>query len=377
MARQWLKRRRCGGVAVLLLGALFLALFTSENPLPARDEAKPAALPPDLAKVPGDALLVVSGRVADLWNNDLNKPVRQKLAKEVAEGTRDFEKQFGLSMDQVERMTLVVLDVSGGEPLLFLYTSKPYDRDKVIAGDKTKEEKYKGQTFYVKGTKPAIYPLDERTLVYSKPDDIRGFIDHPAKSDANMTKALRLAAAKHSVVCALNVKAFNDAVGDKLPGETEPFKPLLQALFGTLTVDLGAESRADVKLTFAAEKDAKAALEPARTGLDLARAGMAHGLDELSKHKDMGQLIELVKQFEGALRAVEAKQEGSTLQASAHLKLDPAKTGLVLVEGVQKVRAGGRASAVAEQLEADRSGHAQLSQHDESISGAGHLRQER
>jgi hypothetical protein len=174
--------------------------------------------------------------------------------------------------------------------------------------------------------------------VYGGPNDIRAFIDHPAKSDANMARALRLAAGKHSVVCALNVKAFNDAVGDKLPGETEPFKPLLQAHFGTLMVDLGAESRADVKLTFANEKDAKAALQPARTGLDLARAGMAHGLNELSKHKDMGQLIELFKHFQEALKAVEAKREGATLLASAHVKLDPVKTGLVLVEGVRKAR---------------------------------------
>ena len=96
-------------------------------------------------------------------------------------------------------------------------------------------------------------------------------IDHPApKTEGNLAGAVHLAAGKHSAVFALNVKAVNDAVGERLPGEAEPFKPLLQALHGTLTMDVGAETRADVKLTFASAKDAKAAVKPAGTGLDLA-----------------------------------------------------------------------------------------------------------
>src|SRR5262249_25904905 len=126
MVRKYLSRWCGTGAVAVLLGALLVVLLTSETLLPADQEAKTPALPSDLAKIPGDAVFLVSGRIADLWNSDLNKPVRQKLAKEMNEGARDFEKKFGLPVDQVERMTMVVLDESGrGEPLLFVRTIKP------------------------------------------------------------------------------------------------------------------------------------------------------------------------------------------------------------------------------------------------------------
>ena len=83
-----------------------------------------------MAKIPSDAILLASGRIADLWNSDVNKSVRQKLAKEMKEGAREFEKKFGLPLDQVERMTLVIMDAppSREDPLLFVRTTKPYDR---------------------------------------------------------------------------------------------------------------------------------------------------------------------------------------------------------------------------------------------------------
>jgi hypothetical protein len=339
MVTKCLSRWRGVVAAAVLLGALLAVLFTSETPLPAREEAKTTALPPDLAKVPSDAVFVLSGRVADLWNSEFTKFVREKLTKE-KDALGEFEKKFGLPLDQVERMTMAVLGPIGPtEPLVFVGTTKAYDRDKVIAaGEKGMEEKHKGQTFYVKGKDWAVYPLGDRALVYGTPGEIRGLIDSPAKNDGNLAAALRLAADKHSAVFALNVKAVNDTVGDKLPGEVEPFKPLLQAHYGTLTMDLGTESRADVKLTFATEKDAKEGLKPARNGLDLARAGLERGVAELSKQKEMTKFVELLKQVQEALKTTQVEQEGKTLQASARLKVDAANVGLVLIEAVQKVR---------------------------------------
>ncbi|HEY7427397.1 MAG TPA: DUF1559 domain-containing protein [Gemmataceae bacterium] len=338
----WSRWRGVGAV-VVLLGALLTALLTSETPLPAREEAKTPALPSDLAKVPSDAVFILSGRVADLWNSDLAKPVRQKLAKEIGEETHKSEERFGLRLDQVERFTMVIMKLEGPReeiyPRFFVGTTKAYDRDKVIAaGEKAKEEKYKEQTFYVKGKDWAVYPLDERALVYSTPSGIRAFLDEPAKSDGNLAGALRLAAGKHSAVCGLNVKAFKDATGNELPGEVEPFKPLLQALHGTLTVDVGAESRANVKLTFATEKDAKEALKPARTGLDLARAGFEGGVKALSKQKEIAKFVELLKQVQEALKTTQVEKEGKNLQASVRLKVDVASGGLALIEAVQRAR---------------------------------------
>ncbi len=333
-------RWRAGVVAAALLGALLLALLSTENSLPADEQSKPAALPPDLAKIPSDAIFLASLRFADLWNSEMTKPVRQKLAKEINKGAEEFTKKFGLEPDQVERFTAVFLNIKGpAEPLLFVGTTKAYDRDKVIAAPKkSKEEKYKGQIFYVKRDDFAVYLLGERALVYGTPNEIRGLIDNPAKSDGNLGAALRLAAGKHSAVVALNVKAVNDEVGEQLPGEVEPFKPLLKALHGTLTVDVSEELRADVKLTFANENQAKAAVDPSRTGLDLIRTGLERGVEELGKEKDMSKFVELLKQLQESLKAVQVEQKGNTLQASAHHKVDVATIGVVLMEAVQKVR---------------------------------------
>jgi hypothetical protein len=322
----------------MLLAALLLALLSTENSGPA-EEAKTAALPPDLAKIPSDAVFIASGRVADLWDNDINKSVRQKLGKEMNEAAGEFEKRFGLPMDQVERLSLVILQIQGPpEPLFFVGTTKEYNRDNVLSAVAArKQEKYNQQTYYVRGEDWAVYPLGARALAYGSARAIRELIDRPSKSDGNLASALQLAAGKHSAVYAMNVKAFNETVGDKLPGETEPFKPLLQALYGTLTVDLGAETRAEIKLTFASEKDAQAAVMPAGNGLDLARAGLDRAVEDLTQ-KEMRKFVELLKQVQESLKATRVEQQGKALKAAAQLKVDMNTVGLVLAEAVQKIR---------------------------------------
>ncbi len=329
---------RGSGVACVLLGAFLLALLMADNTLPAREDAKPASLPSDLAKIPSDAAFLQSMRIADLWDDELVKPIRQKLVKEFGEAIRDVEKKYGLSADRVERLTLVILDPQpGGSELMFVHTTKPFDHTKVLA-DK-KEQKYKEQTFYSADKEFAVYPLDDQSLVYGTPKAIHGLIDHPTpKMEGNLAAALRLAAGKHSVVYGANVKAFNDALGDKLPGEVEPFKPLLEAISGTLTVDVGEQIRIAAKLTFPTEKDATAGVKPLKSGQDLAVGVIDQGMKELAKQKEMAKIVALLKQAQGALKAAKIEQEGKTLQASAHLKIDVATVGDVALESVRKVR---------------------------------------
>ncbi len=338
MATTAVTRWRNGGVAAVLFSALLWTLLTAGNSVPA---PVPVTLPADLAKVPSDAVFLASIRLADLWNGDFSRSVRQKYDKEINEGaSREFENKFGVPINQVERLTLVGLKViAPAELLFFVGTVKAYDRDRVIAaGGEGKEEKYNGQTFYVKGKDWAVYPLDKRALVYGKPGDIRGLIDHPAKKDGNLAAALRLAAGKHGEVYAVNVKAINTAFGARLPGEAASFKPLLKAQYGTLTVDMDKEVRADVQLMFAGDKDAKAAVEPASAALDLARTGLQRAVDELSKEKEMSGVIGLLKQLDESLTGVQVQQRGKALQASVVVKGDVAHMGVQLVETVQKVR---------------------------------------
>ncbi|HWG41818.1 MAG TPA: DUF1559 domain-containing protein [Gemmataceae bacterium] len=346
MVMQWLKRWRAGGVATVLISTFLLVLFTTENELPAREEAKPAALPSDLAKVPSDGFFLLSVRIADLWDSELAKPVHQKLAKDLKEGGREFEKRFGLPLEHVERLTIVIVDppTSPSEPLFVVRTTKPHSPDKVLkqadGGKKAKEQKYKGQTFYDVDNDWSFCPIDDRSMVYSKGTQaIRALIDYPMpKTAGNLAGALRLATGKHSMVYGVNIKAFNDAVGDKLP-PLEPFKPLLQATSGTLSVDLAEQSRAVLKLNFLTDKDAKAGIKPLKSGQDLVVGAIDRSMSELAKQKESAKIVDLVKQVRAALKASKIEQEGKTLQASANLKIDVATVGVALLEAVQKTRA--------------------------------------
>jgi hypothetical protein len=98
------------------------------------------------------------------------------------------------------------------------------------------------------------------------------------------------------------------------------------------------EIRADVRLIFAGDKDAKAAVEPARAAVDLACTGLQRGVDELNKQEEMSRFTGLLKQLHQSLAAFQVKQRGKALQASVLLKVDVANLGVQLVEAVQKVR---------------------------------------
>jgi hypothetical protein len=340
MIVNWLNRWRVGGVAAVLTGAFLAALLTTESTLPAREDVKPAALPSDLAKIPSDGIFFVSVRIADLWESELGKPVRQKLAKEIGEPEQAFEKYFGLPLKQVERLTLFALDPMGGEPLLFMHSAQAYDRAKILATHKNvQEQKYKDQTFYSDDKDWAVALLDDRSLVFGPPNSIKGLIDHPMpKAGGDLAGALGAAAGKHSLTVGLNVKGFNDAVGERLPAEVEPFKPLLQALSGTLTVDVAEQSRIAASLIFPDEKKAEAGLPPFKSGRDLAVAAIDQGVEQMVQQKGMEKFIELVKQLQAALKAAKIEQNGKTLQASAGLRVDVSTVGVVFLEAVQKVR---------------------------------------
>lgn len=352
--RAW-SRWRIGGAAGVLLGALLLAVLTTENALPADDEAKAAALPSDLAKIPSDGMLAASARIADLWTGDIFKSVRAKYEKEIDEVPKFFVARFGLSLEQVERMTVVMLlDTvpAHEEPLFFTRTIAPYDLAKILAAYKNvKAKKHKNETIYVGDKDWAVYPLDDRSLVYGQFNEIHTLIDRPQpKTPGPLAGMLRLAAGKHSQVLGMNVKKFNDEIGEKLPGEIEPFRPLLQAQSGTIVADLGKQSRLETALHFETDKDAKEAIKPGQTGLTLLRAGLERGIVALGKEKDAKSVLQLLKRFQEPLKATRIDQKGATLHAAIAVEIDPAGAGPMFVESVQKMRESAARSLRANNL---------------------------
>ncbi|MGH7225685.1 MAG: DUF1559 domain-containing protein, partial [Gemmataceae bacterium] len=343
MAMKALTRWGVGGAGCVLVGTLLLALLNGENSLPADDKAKVPALPADLAKIPSDSMILYSVRVAELWNGDIVKSVRGKH-KVIDQAAHEFEKQFGLSFEQVERLSVSILGPvpsNRHEPVWIMRTIKPYDQAKVLAAyAKLKPEKYKGKTLYV-SRKWAVYPLDERMVVYSEfASELRNLIDRPRPKDKGaLADALERAAEKHTLVFGLNLKEYDDLGHLKqLPPGAEPFRPLAVARWVTLFADVGAESRLTATFHFANEKDAKAALPTAHSALELARASVDGGIKTLSKEKDMTDLVSLLKQFQTPLKTAKIDRKGETLHASLRAKIDPAVAGLVLVQSMRKQR---------------------------------------
>src|SRR5262249_15512732 len=101
---------RWGGISGVVLCAGLLAWLAGRAELSAQDQpASPqkAALPPDLERVPADAAFLVSVRVADVWNSDPVKALREQKAQELAEGSKAFVKEVGVEPGEMERATLV------------------------------------------------------------------------------------------------------------------------------------------------------------------------------------------------------------------------------------------------------------------------------
>src|SRR5205807_5967566 len=89
---------------VLLLGLAVVAV-SRESTGRAADEG---GLPSDLARVAPDSFFVGSVRVADIWNSGAAKGVRDQAQQSLPELFQEFEKQLGVGVPDIERITMVV-----------------------------------------------------------------------------------------------------------------------------------------------------------------------------------------------------------------------------------------------------------------------------
>jgi hypothetical protein len=311
----------------------------------ARDEkadAPPAALPADLARVPADSIGLASVRLAELLNGDLVKPVlsNKEMGKEIENALTEAEKNLGVPLAEVERITAVLPAIAqGAEPLVFVATTKPYDKKKVLAALGDKEEKHKGQVYYVKDDRHALFLLGERAFAFGARTDVQQLLDRPAAAKAGpITPALRLAAGKHLAVLAVYPTPIGDLVGDQLPPEGEPFKPLLKAKLATATFDLADEARLSLRVTFSDEAGAKAGVKSVQVGQQLAKQLLGQGIKQLESLAGSKNIVEMLKQVDKAVTSAPVKQDGNAVTATASLKLDMTTVGVTLMESIQKVR---------------------------------------
>jgi hypothetical protein len=334
---------RWGGIASALLGAALLAILAGRGESSAQDQpSRPSetTLPSELQAVPADAALVLSVRVAELWNSDAAMALRQQKAGELAGGLKMFEKEIGVPPEDIERVVVIMSDLKSKGPLLFITTTKPYDRAKILttAFPNVEAEKRHEQIFFVSEKRQAVFFLNDRTYLVGAADAVRTYLDRPPAKEGPLSPALRLATEKHQIVGGFNVPAFGREEGQRLPPQLEAFQDLLKARSATWSLDLAGQNNAMLRLTFANEAEARQAEKPLRAAIDLARAGLALSIQRDSSQRGGGaQLADLFRQLDAALRAASIEQKGTELQVTLRIKTDAAMVA-ELVQGVQKIR---------------------------------------
>jgi hypothetical protein len=302
------------------------------------------ALPADVAVIPVDAAMAVAFRVADLWGGDFAKPVREKLGKDVDELAATMEKGLGYRPEDIERLIVLQAAFGPGTEAFVVTLKKPYDLARVLRplGPKTKEEKYKGKTLHVGDSGDAACLLDARTYVLAKVDPLHGLLDRPAPEKAGPLSPARQAMAEgHAFVLGLNLPQIMGEIGGRLPGEVDPYRPLLEARTAVLTADATPKTRAEAVMTFASAFAAKQAEKAFKEGMDAARAGIKVGKVALAKEPNYVQLLDVVQ---SVVNAAKSEVDGETLKVAAQVAIDPGPAAVLLTGAIKKER--GSASRV-------------------------------
>jgi hypothetical protein len=251
------------------------------------------------------------------------------MANETAAFAEEAEKIFGAAPEQIERLTVLMTAVSADSvplPLVLLALNKPYEKALVgaLAGEGAKGEAYKGHTLFVGPERKAVGLVGPRAYVMGNVEAVRALFDQAdAKRDGPLAEARRLVLEKHSVVAALHAPRLSAQIPE-LPGEAEALQPLLMAKSATLVADLGTESRATLRLTFAGAAEAKKGAGALKAALDLARRGLAEVKKEQAKREGAPPLGSLFDRAIATLGKARIEQDGAAVRAVAAEKLDAA-----------------------------------------------------
>jgi hypothetical protein len=341
-------RWRAAWVVAALAGGVLLALGAGGPVRSGPDEEKApggAALPPDLQRVPADAAVFVSVRVADLWNQEAAAGAREGLTRDVPDALREWQSLLGVPPGEVERLTLVFPEFGAREepaPVAFVATVKPYDKAKVLAAvaPGAPEERRNGHTLYAAPKGNGIHFMGDRAFQVGRPEAVRSLLERPAADkEGPLSPALELAAKDHSLVIGVNPRPIVKGFGDNFPPQARAFLPLLKAELATAALDFGRDVRGRLRLTFAGEDQAKDAEEALKAALDLLRTSLSEGLQQLAKGPAAKtKVFEVGRRLADGLKDAEPERKGARVELAVRVNADLATTAPAFAEAVQKVR---------------------------------------
>jgi hypothetical protein len=349
---------------IAVAGMLFLGLLAGCPWHAAAAGAEPQAprpLPADLALVSPDALAFVHLRVADLWQSEVGKAFRQMAPEGGRDELQRLEWAVGVSVDELECVTLVVAPPSGlrglspyveqfDEPRLvaILRTLKPYSRQRVLdaIAPGAREEKYRDTTVHVLPARAgggAVYFADERVFAAAERiEHLRPVLRHAlrARSEGPLGPALATAQEKHFLVAGASPAAVQMALF-RGPGMRDLAFMLNRLAWSTERITLKValadkEFQANLEVACFEEREARAAVPAVRAALALLRETFAEVADELAVRRGLAAVARTLQHMETAVADGRVEQRGARVTAAVALPLE--QLGTAMAEGLREAQ---------------------------------------
>jgi hypothetical protein len=333
------------------LAAFLLACLFGATRLAADEPARPAkpALPPDLALVGDEALLValqVSRHTTGPEAASLER-IAQAHPVVVTSEARQFEKVFGPRLADLERVLVLVPALHATEnAVVVLTTVKPFDQDKLLTAlvPGAKEAKAAGKVYHASAkANLAAHVLDRRTLVLGGPEGVRKLLERGAPAGAGaLAGAVKAAAGRPLLLIGMDPRGFAAAV-EKGGAAGKPYLPLFKARSWQVRAEADKGLNLHLRLTFPdkeAATAARGALQKALGQLDPYLAGAEKEFPpflkrEAAKYKGAAELAKAYGDTLAAARAglkeFKVEQEGAVLRGTIRIKGDRPATALVLL----------------------------------------------
>jgi hypothetical protein len=294
----------------------------------------------DLELIPGDALGFVTIRVADIVKSDVGKQILDGLKNAQGNPLALMEQQFGVSLGDIERVSIVVPSMEFTTVWAVVLFSKPVDQTKISAGMGAQAQKHQDKQYYASRT-TALYFSDDKTLIVGAPTGVRHFLQASSRGKATgpLTNLVKQAVASRNHIFGAEAPAavmqgFKNQLKQAPGGEM--FAPLLELQTATMTIDFGAsETKIDVTASFPNEGTAKKAQETLQSVLPLAKIALSAQKKQVAG-TPFAPAFSVVEQ---ALNDLKIQQQGPDLKIAINLKVDLAK---IILDAMKSGAGGGK-----------------------------------
>ena len=256
----------------------------------------------DFDLVPRDAPAFATVRVADLLKTPVGKKLMDKLGDQKQHLT-EVEKKFGVSLQDVERVTAVFLDVEKPSWYVIIQTSKAVDKNKILKElGNASEKKHEGKTYHAEtGGKDAIYFASDKLIVIGAETNVKKAMEVKKKSGP-LDDALKLASkSKYQIAGGFNIPSslVNQAKAGAgmVPGAADLLT--VKSVAGAMAVSDSIEIVA--RAYFPDSSKAKSAADSLKTIMNLGKGFApkeAAALTKIPDPKQSGKAVEITWKVE-------------------------------------------------------------------------------